>query len=329
MTQLQFFLRAGGRRPASQMMPAAWELAEAPEMHLQHVIHRTSTGAYRPGADGAMLAEALRAGYIVVDDVLAPMPADISDNEVTNLLIDGDRPAFEGPTHQRLKLHGLLMALALDPAGRIFPEAQLGQGRSAKRPDLTLWHAIGLARTFEAGSVDSRSIFEQLQGDIVSVTVLPFCSLGYQHSIRGYSFRRADNPPRRKNSQARAFGDSFRVEIPPPLPNLSIIENVELSFDVSVFGHESLHAACARRRKMALKKRERERPEGASGSYLAVGQRPPAFGLEKVGGAARPRFVQRHNRPGPIGVDKACILVTVQQRTDAPRCRAGTVREFR
>ncbi|WP_281251470.1 hypothetical protein [Oceanibaculum nanhaiense] len=31
MTQLQFFLRAGDRRPASQMMPAAWELAEAPE----------------------------------------------------------------------------------------------------------------------------------------------------------------------------------------------------------------------------------------------------------------------------------------------------------
>lgn len=162
--------------------------------YFETALHRTQDGGLRPGADATELVELIQSGDVVVDDFRLPLPCFVGDLEIAALSSASGYGCVEGPLHRRLKFLARLAAEAIDPGGLVLVEHPLTKDRFPMVPDVTLWHASGVARTFEAGAIDGRKIVALLETWAVSVTVLPFAGHG-EDMVTGYTFRHIRNPP--------------------------------------------------------------------------------------------------------------------------------------
>lgn len=170
-------------------------ILDAPHSMLPLALHRTWSGAYRPGLTAGLLAAALRSGAVACDAVALRWAPPHRSAEAHMARHWTGRTGHEGGRHRILRGAAIPLLAASMPGARIEPERTwIANGRSF-RVDLAAQSGSRRAIVAEVGAIEGDAILALLllrpgpQRRISHVVVLPFAGARSARSIDGYAFR--------------------------------------------------------------------------------------------------------------------------------------------
>lgn len=170
--------------------PPAYALRSAPHCTLPRVLFRHASGGIRAHYDATYLAELIRAGIVLVDD----LEFLIAGTPLANPRKLVSQPqGFEGEAHRVLKRIARSLAYSIDPNGAVANEVLLASHGWRIRPDVVGLGQLG-AIAFEVGAEDGRDIAAMLEVCFRYVVLIPFAN-PQDGAYRCYSFRGKNTPP--------------------------------------------------------------------------------------------------------------------------------------